>query len=284
MNGIFVIDKPEGMTSHDVVISLRAKFSISKVGHLGTLDPMATGVLPVCAGKATRIGQYIPSSPKEYLGEMRFGFSTNTYDREGIPASEPRPLKSSVREIEDAVGALTGKISQVPPPFSAKKIGGVASYKLARKGRMIEASPVPVEVHKFEITGLDLPLMQFRVVCSAGTYIRSLAYDLGEKLGCGAHLTALRRTMSGEFLIKQAVPLGQVSSSDLIPMEMLLASWPLIEVSDLDKDKVLHGNQIPGDGSALARIFNKKGEFIAVAAVENGWVRPRLVLTSLNSD
>lgn len=284
MNGIFVIDKPEGMTSHDVVISLRAKFSISKVGHLGTLDPMATGVLPVCAGKATRIGQYIPSSPKEYLGEMRFGFSTNTYDREGIPASEPRPLKSSAREIEDAIGALTGKISQVPPPFSAKKIGGVASYKLARKGRMIEASPVPVEVHKFEITGLDLPLMQFRVVCSAGTYIRSLAYDLGEKLGCGAHLTALRRTMSGEFLIEQAVPLGQVSSSDLIPMEMLLASWPLIEVSDLDQEKVLHGNQIPGDGAALARIFNKKGEFIAVAAVENGWVRPRLVLTSLNSD
>ena len=285
MNGILVIDKPEGMTSHDVVDSLRAKFSISKVGHLGTLDPMATGVLPVCTGKATRIGQYIPSSPKEYIGEIRFGFSTNTYDREGIPASEPRPLKSSAREIEDAIGALTGKISQVPPPFSAKKIGGVASYKLARKGRMIEASPVPVEVHKFEITALDLPLIQFRVICSAGTYIRSLAYDLGQKLGCGAHLTALRRTMSGEFRIEQAVPLGQVSSSDLIPMEMLLASWPLIEVSDLDQEKVLHGNQIPGgDGTALARIFNKKGEFIAVAAVENGWVCPKLVLTSLTSD
>ena len=223
MNGIFVIDKPEGMTSHDVVISLRAKFSISKVGHLGTLDPMATGVLPVCTGKATRIGQYIPNSPKEYIGEIRFGFSTNTYDREGIPASEPRRLDSSAKEIEEAIHTLTGKIDQAPPPFSAKKIGGVASYKLARKGRMIEASPVPVEVHKFEITGLDLPLMQFRVVCSAGTYIRSLAHDLGRKLGCGAHLTSLRRTMSGEFRIERAVPLGQVSSSDLIALIVRLA-------------------------------------------------------------
>jgi tRNA pseudouridine55 synthase len=285
MNGIFIIDKPEGMTSHDVVDSIRAKFSISKVGHLGTLDPMATGVLPVCTGKATRIGQYIPNSPKEYIGEIRFGFSTNTYDREGTPTSEPRPLESSQREIEEAIHTLTGKIGQVPPPFSAKKIGGVASYKLARKGRLIEASPVPVEVHKFEIMALDLPLMEFRVVCSAGTYIRSLAYDLGQKLGCGAHLTSLRRTMSGEFRIEQAVPLGQISSSDLTPMEMLLASWPLIEVSDIDQEKVLHGNQIPGDGcETFARIFNKKGEFIAVAAVENGWVHPRLVLTSMNSD
>jgi len=149
MNGIFIIDKPGGMTSHDVVNHIRAKFGISRVGHLGTLDPMATGVLPVCLGKATRMGQFIPNSPKEYTGEIRFGFSTNTFDREGSPASEVRPLQSSRVEIEEAMRSLTGRLNQMPPAFSAKKIGGVASYKLARRNRPVEMAPVSVEVQQF---------------------------------------------------------------------------------------------------------------------------------------
>jgi tRNA pseudouridine55 synthase len=173
----------------------------------------------------------------------------------------------------------------MPPPFSAKKIGGVPSHKLARRGQQIEMTPARVEVHEFEMTGMEAPLVTFRVVCSPGTYIRSLAHDLGRKLGCGGHLASLRRTASGEFRIEQAVALERISASDLTPIEQLLGSWPRIEVSGGDEKKVVHGNQIPGTGSSgFARIFNKKGEFIAVAAVENGWVLPRLVLTSINSD
>src|SRR5437762_10026073 len=195
MNGIIIIDKPEGMTTHDVVQAIRKRFKTSKVGHLGTLDPMATGVLPLSVGKATRIAQFIPGSPKEYEGEIRFGFATNTYDREGIPTSEARPFEGNV---EEEIRSLTGILDQVPPPFSAKKVGGVPSHQLARRNQAVELAPSRVEVERFEILSLTPPLMTFRVVCSPGTYIRSLAHDLGRKLGCGAHLTALRRTRSGE--------------------------------------------------------------------------------------
>lgn len=284
MNGLFIIDKPGGMTSHDVVSAIRKKFS-AKAGHLGTLDPMATGVLPVCVGKATRMGQFLSNSPKAYTGTIRFGFSTNTYDREGTPASEERPLNSPENEIKAAMGSLTGTLEQIPPSFSAKKIGGVPSYKLARKGRPVEIAPARVEVYEFEMTGLEPPAMTFRVVCSPGTYVRSLAHDLGQRLGCGGHLASLRRTRSGEFRLEQAVPLDRISASDLVPMEALLESWPRIEVSGGDENKVMHGNQIPGNaGEGFARIFNKQGEFIAVAAIENGWVLPRVVLTSINSE
>jgi len=286
MNGILVIDKPEGMTSHDVVLAIRKKLHVEKAGHLGTLDPMATGVLPVCVGKATRVAQYVPNSPKEYTGEIRFGFWTNTYDREGSPASEEKPLASDAGagEIREAMQSLTGVLDQAPPPFSAKKIGGVPSYKLARRNLAVEIAPSRIEVQQFELLGFEPPFARFRVVCSPGTYVRSLAHDLGQKLGCGAHLSALRRTRSGEFRVEEAVPLDRAAASNLISMDRLLTSWPRIDVSETDEVKVVHGNQIRGDCAGdFARIFNKKGEFIAVASVESGWVRPRLVLTSINS-
>src|SRR5262245_56267700 len=212
MNGIFIIDKPEGMTSHDVVQAIRKEFNISKVGHLGTLDPIATGVLPIAVGKATRVAQFISSSPKEYEGEIRFGFATNTYDREGVPTSEERPLEG---DVEAAMRGMTGLLDQFPPPFSAKKIGGIPAHKLARKNRKVEMQSARVEVRQFEIAAAQPPLIQVRVVCSPGTHIRSLAHDLGQRLGCGAHLTALRRTRSGEFRIQDAVQLSQVSCGDL---------------------------------------------------------------------
>src|SRR5262245_8720755 len=277
MNGVLVIDKPEGMTSHDVVLTIRKKFRTPKVGHFGTLDPMATGVLPVALGKATRFGQFISSSPKVYEGAIRFGFATNTYDRDGTPTTGERPLEG---DVEKAMQSLIGVLDQVPPPFSAKKIGGVPSYKLARKNRTIEMPASRVHIERFDMLALNAPWMTFRVVCSPGTYIRSLAHDLGQRLGCGAHLTALRRTQSGEFLIENAEPLATCSASGIIPIESLLSSVPMIEVSGTEETRVLHGNEIQTAVNApLARIFNKKGEFIAVAAVENGWVRPRLVLT-----
>jgi tRNA pseudouridine55 synthase len=281
MDGVLIIDKPEGITSHDVVQAIRKKFGISKVGHLGTLDPMATGVLPVAVGKATRIAQFIPNAPKEYEGEIRFGFATNTYDRGGIPTSTERPIEGNV---EETMKALTGTLDQIPPPFSAKKIGGAPAYKLARKNREVKMAPARVEVRKFAMVGFDPPLMTFRVVCSPGTYVRSLAHDLGQRLGCGAHLTTLRRTRSGEFQVDRAIPLTQVSTSDLIPMDRLLESMPRIEVSEKDEIKVRHGNQIrAAEEGPFARIFNKQGEFLAVASVENGWARPRVVLTSITS-
>ena len=282
MNGIFVIDKPEGITSHDVVQALRKKFDTSKVGHLGTLDPMATGVLPVTIGKATRIAQFLPSSPKEYEGEIRFGFATDTYDREGTRTTDEKPFEGN---LDQAIRSLTGILNQVPPPYSAKKIGGVASHKLARRNQAVEMAPSRIEVERFEVVTLTPPLMTFRVVCSPGTYVRSLAHDLGQRLGCGAHLTALRRTRSGDFQIENAVDLDQLSEKNIIPLDQLLPAMPRIEVSGSDETKVVHGNEIRGEaGGQFACIFNKKGEFLAVAFVENGWVRPRLVLTSTTSD
>ncbi len=285
MNGIFIIDKPEGMTSHDVVHRIRKIFNIAKAGHLGTLDPLATGVLPVCVGKATRLAQFLPSSPKEYTGEIRFGFSTNTYDREGFPAGPEVPFDGAKDDIRRMMQSLTGVLDQVPPPFSAKKIAGVRSYKLARTNRTIEMAPVKVEIQQFELLSLDPPFAKFIVVCSAGTYVRSLVHDLGRKAGCGAHLTALRRTRSGEFRIEDAIGLDRITEAKLISINRLLSSWPSIEVSESDESRVAHGNRIrsacAGD---LARILNKKGQFIAVASVESGWARPRLVLTSINSE
>jgi tRNA pseudouridine55 synthase len=282
MDGMFNIDKPEGMTSHDVVQAVRKKLNTSKVGHLGTLDPMATGVLPVSVGKATRLAQFVSSSPKEYEGELRFGFATNTYDREGVPTTEERPFQGN---LDEAVRSLTGTIEQVPPPFSAKKIGGIPAYKLARRNRSVEMSASRVEVESFEILSLQLPLLRFRVVCSPGTYIRSLAHDLGQRMGCGAHLTALRRTRSGDFQIRDAIALDKVSAGTLIPIDRILEALPRIEVSEAEETKVAHGNYFRAESDAqLARIFNKKGQFLAVADIENGWVRPRVVLTSINSD
>jgi tRNA pseudouridine55 synthase len=284
MNGLFIIDKPSGMTSHDVVQTMRKKFD-AKAGHLGTLDPMATGVLPICVGKATRMGQFFFSSPKVYTGAVRFGWATDTYDREGSPTTEARPVTNSKGEIEEALRSFIGAQNQTPPPYSAKKIGGVASHKLARRGQQIDMAPVRIDVYEFQVTDWNPPMMTFRLACSAGTYVRSLAQDLGQRLGCGAHLDSLRRVQSGEFTIERATRLDAISESDLIPMESLLDSFPRIEVTGGDEMKVVHGNQIPMNaGPGLARIFNKKGEFIAVAALENGWAHPRVVLTSVNSD
>src|SRR6266702_3254593 len=245
MNGIFIIDKPEGMTSHDVVQSIRRIFNIAKAGHLGTLDPLATGVLPVCVGKATRLAQFLPSSPKEYTGEIRFGFSTNTYDREGFPAGPEVPFDGAKNDIRRMMQSLTGVLDQVPPPFSAKKIAGVRSYKLARTNRTIEMAPVKVEIQQFELLSLDPPFAKFIVVCSAGTYVRSLVHELGRRLGCGAHLTALRRTRSGDFRIENAFKLEHIGDENVVPMDHLLSSWPRIEVSEAEEIKILHGNQIP---------------------------------------
>ncbi len=286
VSGMIIVDKPEGMTSHDVVNKVRLRFRGTKVGHLGTLDPMATGVLPICLGKATRIGPFLEGGPKEYVGEIRLGYSTTTYDRTGKPDGSERPFNGTLEEIQQKMPGLMGDIEQTPPTFSAKKIGGVPSYKFARRGRSIATPAVRVRVETFEITQLDLPLLQFRVVCSPGTYVRSLAHDLGQALGCGAHLTSLRRVRSGGFTEDQAVRLEAVTETAVIPLERLLDTWPQVSVDDHQIPRIAHGNPVPAPQAArqFARILNKRGEFLAVGVLENGWVRPKVVLTSITSE
>ena len=285
MNGVLIIDKPSGVTSHDIVQRMRKLLKTRKVGHLGTLDPMATGVLPLCIGKATRIGRFFQASPKEYIGKIRFGFATSTYDREGAAEGPERPLTQSRQEVEEAMQQFVGKLMQKPPLISAKKIGGEPSYKLARRGMAIESPAVPVEVMSFEATAFDPPVLSFHVVCSPGTYVRSLANDLGQTVGCGAHLISLRRVRSGVFSEEQAVPAERVAPEDLIPMEHLLLEFPALVVEgETAEDRVRHGNPIrltePERLAGFARILNKNGEFLAVASLESGWARPMVVLTS----
>src|SRR6185295_5379476 len=254
MNGILIIDKPGGMTSHDVVQYFRRVFDTSKVGHLGTLDPMATGVLPLCIGKATRVGQFFATSPKEYIGEIRFGFSTTTYDREGVPTGIEKPFVNSLEELLAAMTDLTGALDQTPPAYSAKKIGGVRSHDSARRGEVVENAPVRVEVTVFELTNFAPPpssTIGFRVVCGGGTYVRSLAHDLGERLGCGAHLTSLRRLRSGDFGIEQAVPMEAAGKADVIPLDNLFQQWPSLVVSGQEERRVRQGNPIPAGEGAL---------------------------------
>lgn len=212
IDAVLVLDKPAGFTSHDVVNRVRRITGERSVGHLGTLDPMATGVLPLVLGRYTRLAQFFHSDRKVYEGEIRFGFSTDTYDAQGEPVGSVVVAQPNLGEIQHHLPAFTGRILQTPPAFSAKKINGVAAYKLARKEKPVELKPVEVEVRRFEVESICGDRARFVAEVSAGTYIRSLAHDLGQALGCGAHLTELHRTQAGEFTLNQAVTLEMLAS------------------------------------------------------------------------
>ncbi len=211
MNGVLIIDKPAGMTSHDVVNRVRRILNQRSVGHLGTLDPMATGVLPIVIGNFTRLAQFYVSSEKTYEGTIRFGFSTDTYDAEGEPTSEPQNVALDRNELELATADFRGVIEQTPPPFSAKKIKGVPAYKLARKQKEVTLQPVQVEIKELEVLGVDVDRMRFRARVTSGTYMRSVAHDLGRALRCGAHLEILRRTSAAEFNFSEAHKLEELA-------------------------------------------------------------------------
>jgi tRNA pseudouridine55 synthase len=212
MNGVLIIDKPAGLTSHDVVNRVRRLLNQRSVGHLGTLDPMATGVLPLVIGNFTRLAQFYVSSEKTYEGTVRFGFCTDTYDAEGEPTSEPKTVNLSREELEPAIEKFRGVIEQIPPPFSAKKIKGVPAYKLARKQKEVKLAPVQVEIKELEVLGIDVDRMRFRARVASGTYMRSVAHDLGQILGCGAHLESLRRTVVAEFTVDDAHTLEELAA------------------------------------------------------------------------
>lgn len=213
MNGVLVIDKPAGMTSHDVVNRVRRILQERSVGHVGTLDPMATGVLPLVLGKLTRLAQFYTGSEKCYEGEIRFGFATDTYDAEGEATTPVSNVRPSLDELREAATHFRGIISQMPPPFSAKKIGGVPAYKLARKNQEVELKPVEIEIKEFEILGMEGDTAGFRARVSSGTYIRSIAHELGKQLGMGAHLASLRRTLVAEFEVSEAHTLEELTAA-----------------------------------------------------------------------
>ncbi len=213
MDAVLVIDKPQGITSHDVVARVRRLLGERSVGHLGTLDPLATGVLPLLIGRYTRLAQFFGSSDKSYEGVIRLGFATTTYDADGDPVGPVADgVKVTLEELRRTTRTFLGDIRQTPPQFSAKKIAGVPAYKLARKKQDVELTDVQVRVESFEISALESDRAFFSTKVSAGTYVRSLAHDLGQQLGVGAHVAELRRTASGEFALAQAVTLDRLQA------------------------------------------------------------------------
>jgi tRNA pseudouridine55 synthase len=222
LEGVLLVDKPPGITSHDVVYRLRRKLQMKRIGHAGTLDPMATGLLIMLIGKATRISQYLISLDKAYEGEVTLGVTTNSQDAEG-EVMETRPVPALTEaDVRAAMKAFLGDQYQTPPMFSAVKIEGVPLYKLARKGEEVEREPRFIRVASFELTGFQPPRLAFRLACTKGTYVRTIAHDLGQKLGCGGHLSALRRTGSGQFTIEQCTPLDEIEALPLAEIEKRL--------------------------------------------------------------
>ncbi len=212
MNGLLIIDKPSGMTSHDVIARLRRATGEKSIGHLGTLDPMATGVLPLLFGKFTRLAQFYGSREKTYTGTIRFGFSTDTYDAEGAPASEPVKPSFTLDQLQAAAARFSGEIDQLPPPISAKKIGGKPAYRIARSGETPQLKPVRIHVAEFAIQSFDGELAHFLMRISSGGYVRSVAHELGQMLGPGGHLATLRRVISSPFSIDQAIHLADAEA------------------------------------------------------------------------
>ncbi len=222
IEGVLLVDKPPGLTSHDVVYRLRRKLQLKRIGHAGTLDPMATGLLIMLIGKATRLSQYLISVDKIYEGEITLGVTTNSQDAEG-EVMETRPVPPLTEaQVREAMNTFLGDQYQMPPMFSAIKLGGVPLYKLARQGEEVVREPRFIRVAKFDLVSFALPKLTFRLDCTKGTYVRTIAHDLGQKLGCGAHLSALRRTGSGQFTIAQCTPLDKLEEMPLPEIEKLL--------------------------------------------------------------
>jgi tRNA pseudouridine55 synthase len=277
VDGVLIIDKPSEWTSHDVVAKIRNLTKIKKVGHTGTLDPFATGVLPLTLGRATRLTNYFLSSDKVYEGAMRFGYATTTYDIDGDPLGEDTHPKLDMARLQEVFARYRGTVEQTLPPYSAKKVRGKPLYSYARKGIEISPSKKSVTIKSLKLLGVDQSEVQFELSCSAGTYARSLAHDIGTEYGCGAHLVRLRRTRSGEFSMDTAVTLFEGSefhSRDFfihrtIPLRNLLCEMPSIVISDGDKRKLIHGmdlNLITAEWeSEEYRLLDESGELLALA-------------------
>lgn len=290
VNGVLIIDKPAGLTSHDVVYRVRKLAAERSVGHLGTLDPIATGVLPLVLGKMTRLAQFYLKSDKRYEGEFRLGQATDTYDAEGEPLGPPQPVNVTVDRLRELAQRFTGRFQQVPPPFSAKKIAGVPAYKLARKKQEVELQPVEVEVRELEIVSQTGPVVAFRAHVSGGTYLRSIAHDLGQLLSVGAHLSRLRRTAVAEFTLADARTLDQVEEAAragrveelLIHPRRILPAMPAVTADPESTARMRHGmavNLPEMSKAGLVKVFAGQSELLGIAARVAGTLfQPKIVL------
>jgi tRNA pseudouridine55 synthase len=281
VDGVIVVDKPAGITSHDVVNRVRRLANTRKVGHLGTLDPMATGVLPLVLGRATRLAQFFSSGEKTYDAGIQFGWATDTYDREGSPISEPVTPHFTRAELEAALARFHGAFLQMPPPFSAKKVAGTPAYRLARKHIAVELEPVEVQVFALHLHEFDATTARICVRCSAGTYLRGIAHDVGRDLGCGAFLNALRRTAAGEFTESQARTLEGLQElagrgaldQALIPAAQVLPEIPSATVDALTAGQIRHGKDfrlspfVDRAASKYVKAVSPEGDLIAIGEV-----------------
>jgi tRNA pseudouridine55 synthase len=293
IHGVLVVDKPEGITSHDVVATARRALHESRIGHTGTLDPLATGVLPLAIGRATRLVQFLAASDKDYTARIRLGLTTDTYDVTGreVARSDAHVTPEAVaRELE----TMKGSYLQAPPPYSAKKVANRRAYDLARAGNPVQPAAVAVSVRRLQLVGLDAGIATVEVTCSAGFYVRSLAHDLGQRLGIGACLAALRRTRSGEFSLDQAVTVSVLAGTPadaatrVLPIERLLPFLPAVTVTAEGEKRVSHGRevdpihltgQLPGS-SDWVRLMSPTGTLLALAKPHGtvGSLHPSVVL------
>lgn len=289
VSGVLVVDKPIGLTSHDVVQIIRRGTGIRRAGHTGTLDPRASGVLVVLIGPAVRLSEYVAASDKRYQATIRLGSATDTYDSEGAVTETNAWENITEEEFNRVLQKFVGEIEQVPPPYSAVKVKGKKAYDLAREGEEVELTPRIIQVYHLEVLEWAPPEVVIDVYCSSGTYVRSLANDLGKELGCGAHLIGLRRTKSGKFTLRDAIPLRKLQESFetgtwyryLIPAAEALAEWPMVELDADQVELVRHGHRVPGEPNekGWARGVSQQGDLVALLEydAETGEWQPRKV-------
>jgi tRNA pseudouridine55 synthase len=290
VDAVLIVDKPAGMTSHDVVARVRRIVGEKSVGHLGTLDPMATGVLPLVLGRFTRLAQFYNDADKRYEGTIRFGWATDTYDAEGQPAGPKQSAEFTLQQVQDAALEFIGEISQYPPPFSAKKIAGIPAHRLARKGQPVELKPKRVEIKELELYECDGVTVCFRAWVSSGTYLRSLAHDLGKKLGPGGHLAALKRTAVREFTTDEAHSLEELEQAQatnrldelFLHPRLVLPEFPAVVASPESAARIRHGGAVnlpEFSKAAIVRVFAGQRELLAIARRVAGTLfQPKVVL------
>jgi tRNA pseudouridine55 synthase len=280
ISGVLVVDKPVGMTSHDVVQAVRIGTGIRRAGHTGTLDPRASGVLVILVGPAVRLSEYVSASDKRYQAIIRLGASTDTYDADGRFTRQPMvsPVSIGEQQFEDALKNFIGEIEQTPPPYSAVKVRGRRAYDMARGGEEVDLAPRKITVHHLEVLEWAPPEAVVDVHCSSGTYVRSLANDLGNVLGCGGYLVGLRRTKSGRFSLRDATPLRKLQEAFragnwyqyLIPAAEALGDWLAVELDPDQVEDVKHGHRIPAgnDAKGMVRGVSMAGELVALLELD----------------